>query len=86
MRHQKTPMQSQPTLDIHLGYWLRLVSNHVSGNFARALQERSVSVAEWVALNQIQGGTDMTPARLAWGDLEGAGQAAGKAMDRPDDE
>ena len=74
MRHQKTPMQSQPTLDIHLGYWLRLVSNHVSGNFARALQARSVSVAEWVALNQIQSGTDTTPARLA--DLMGMTRGA----------
>ena len=81
MRHQKTPMQSQPTLDIHLGYWLRLVSNHVSGNFARALQERSVSVAEWVALNQIQGGTDMTPARLA--DLMGMTRGAiSKVLDK----
>jgi DNA-binding MarR family transcriptional regulator len=65
VRNQKTPVQSRPTLDIHLGYWLRLVSNHVSGNFARALQERSVSVAEWVALNQIQRWADMTPAKLA---------------------
>jgi DNA-binding MarR family transcriptional regulator len=65
VRYQKTPVQSLPTLDIHLGYWLRLVSNRVSGNFARALQERSVSVAEWVALNQIQRWADMTPAKLA---------------------
>jgi DNA-binding MarR family transcriptional regulator len=65
VRIQKTSMQSPPTLDIHLGYWLRLVSNHVSGNFARALHERSVSVAEWVALNQVQRWADMTPARLA---------------------
>jgi DNA-binding MarR family transcriptional regulator len=65
MHKQKASMQALPTLDIHLGYWLRLVSNHVSGNFARALQERSVSVAEWVALNQIQRWADMTPAKLA---------------------
>ncbi|WP_158906025.1 MarR family winged helix-turn-helix transcriptional regulator [Burkholderia sp. L27(2015)] len=65
MRNQKTSLQSLPTLDIHLGYWLRLVSNRVSGNFARALQERNVSLAEWVALNQIQRWADMTPAKLA---------------------
>jgi DNA-binding MarR family transcriptional regulator len=65
VRKQKTSVQSSPALEIHLGYWLRLVSNHVSGNFARALQERSVSVAEWVALNQIPRWADMTPARLA---------------------
>lgn len=62
---QKSSVQPSSTLDIHLGYWLRLVSNNVSGNFARALQERSVSVAEWVALNQIQRWADMTPAKLA---------------------
>ena len=65
MRNQKKGVPSSPALETHLGYWLRLVSNHVSGNFARALQERSVSVAEWVALNQIQRWTDMTPAQLA---------------------
>jgi DNA-binding MarR family transcriptional regulator len=65
VRNQKKTVPSSPALETHLGYWLRLVSNHVSGNFARALQERSVSVAEWVALNQIQRWTDMTPAQLA---------------------
>lgn len=33
-------------LERHLGYWLRRVSNQVSGAFARALQERGLSVAE----------------------------------------
>jgi len=65
VRNQKTPVQSLSALDIHLGYWLRLVSNRVSSNFGRALQERSVSVAEWVALNQIQRCADVTPATLA---------------------
>lgn len=40
-------------LDSHLGYWLRRVSNHVSGAFARSLQAREVSVAEWVVLRQV---------------------------------
>jgi len=40
-------------LEDHLGYWLRRVSNHVSGAFARALQDRQVSVTEWVALRHI---------------------------------
>lgn len=52
-------------LEAHLGYWLRMVSNQVSGAFARALQERGLSVAEWVALNQIHSTADPTPARLA---------------------
>ena len=41
-------------LETHLGYWLRRVSNHVSGAFARALQQRNVSVAEWVVLVEIE--------------------------------
>jgi hypothetical protein len=39
-------------LENHLGYWLRLVSKQISAAFARALQERGLSVAEWVALLQ----------------------------------
>ena len=40
-------------LEEHVGYWLRLVSNHVSGSFARALQARHFTVAEWVALRRL---------------------------------
>lgn len=47
--------QAPATLEAHLGYWLRRVSNHVSSAFARALQERQVSVAEWVVLRLIYG-------------------------------
>jgi DNA-binding MarR family transcriptional regulator len=57
--------KSLPDLEDHLGYWLRLVSNQVSGAFARALQERSVSVAEWVALRHMHDRQDLTPGELA---------------------
>ena len=40
-------------LESHLGYWLRRVSNAVSGAFARALQEKQTSVAEWVLLREL---------------------------------
>ncbi len=40
-------------LEGHLGYWLRRVSNAVSGSFARALQEKQTSVAEWVLLREL---------------------------------
>lgn len=60
-----TSIQPAPALETHLGYWVRLVSNHISGTFARALQEQGLSVAEWVALNQIGTGTASTPAGLA---------------------
>ncbi len=52
-------------LEAHIGYWLRLVSNEVSGAFARALQQRHISVAEWVAMNQLGTSAGVTPARLA---------------------
>ncbi len=54
-----------PSLEVHLGYWLRHVSNHVSGAFAQALQARQVSVAEWVALWQIHNRPQITPGALA---------------------
>jgi DNA-binding MarR family transcriptional regulator len=54
-----------PTLDAHLGYWLRRVSNEVSGAFARALQTEGVSAAEWVALRLLHGEAKRTPGDLA---------------------
>lgn len=44
----------ETVLQSHLGYWLRHVSNSVSAAFARKLDARGVSVAEWVALQLIQ--------------------------------
>jgi DNA-binding MarR family transcriptional regulator len=52
-------------LHAHLGYWLRLVSNQVSGSFASALQEQQLSVAEWVALNHVEMHPHITAASLA---------------------
>ena len=40
-------------LDKHLGYWLRFVSNHVSGAFRHRLAGHDVTVAEWVALRSL---------------------------------
>jgi DNA-binding MarR family transcriptional regulator len=57
--------QPAPDLELHLGYWLRRVSNHVSGAFARALQRRHTSVAEWVVLCHVQGRSGITPGELA---------------------
>lgn len=42
-------------LHSHLGFWLRYVSNHVSGAFQRSVEAQGVSVSEWVALRQILG-------------------------------
>jgi DNA-binding MarR family transcriptional regulator len=45
--------KSIAALGDHLGYWLRLVSNHVSGAFAEKLAARDISVAEWVLLREL---------------------------------
>ena len=41
---------SPSSLDRHLGYWLRAVSNAVSRGFAARVEAEGVSVAEWVFL------------------------------------
>jgi len=52
-------------LESHLGYWLRRVSNAVSGSFARALGEKQTSVAEWVLLREIHDRKQTSPGELA---------------------
>ena len=41
------------SVEAHLGFWLRFVSNHVSGRFAKMLDQRELTVAEWVALRTL---------------------------------
>jgi DNA-binding MarR family transcriptional regulator len=41
------------SLESHLGYWLRYVSNHVSHAFALKLAAVGVTVAEWVILREL---------------------------------
>jgi len=52
-------------LEGRLGYWLRRVSNAVSGTFARALQEKQTSVAEWVLLRELYERGQTAPGELA---------------------
>jgi len=54
-----------PKLESHLGYWLRRVSNEVSGAFSRALQEKQTSVAEWVLLRELHERGRAAPGELA---------------------
>ena len=49
----------------HLGYWLRLVSNHVSYAFARRLAAKDVTVAEWAMMRALYGRKPMAPSRIA---------------------
>jgi DNA-binding MarR family transcriptional regulator len=52
------------SLENHLGYWLRYVSNHVSHAFARKVEAEGVSVAEWVVLREVYE-APMAPSALA---------------------
>jgi DNA-binding MarR family transcriptional regulator len=54
-----------PKLENHLGYWLRRVSNEVSGEFARSLQAKQTSVAEWILLCELHERSQATPGELA---------------------
>lgn len=45
--------RSAAPLEAHLGFWLRFVSNHVSVRFQKLLEERGVTVTEWVALRTL---------------------------------
>ncbi|MCS0503084.1 MarR family winged helix-turn-helix transcriptional regulator [Ancylobacter mangrovi] len=52
-------------LTTHLGFWLRMVSNHASQAFAQKLAEREVTVAEWCVLRTLYGRDPMPPSRVA---------------------
>ena len=47
-------------LRAHIGFWMRLVSNHVSYAFAHKLEASGVTVAEWVVLREMFSGDDTT--------------------------
>jgi DNA-binding MarR family transcriptional regulator len=54
-----------PALDAHLGFHLRMVSNHVSHAFAARLAEYGVTVAEWCLLRSLYAQPPTPPSRLA---------------------
>lgn len=51
-------------LEAHLGFWLRFVSNHVSGRFEKLLAAKAISVTEWVALRVLYQYPEVTHAEL----------------------
>jgi DNA-binding MarR family transcriptional regulator len=51
-------------LDAHLGYWLRYVSNQFSHALNRELEDKGVSLIEWIALRELYEG-DLRPSTLA---------------------
>lgn len=57
--------QATPSsLDAHLGFWLRFVSNHVSSRFQQLLEDKGVTVTEWVALRTLWSQDETTHAEL----------------------
>lgn len=52
-------------LTSHLGFWLRMVSNHVSRAFAAKVAERGVTVAEWALMRALYGREPTAPSRVA---------------------
>ena len=63
------------SLEAHLGFWLRFVSNHVTARFDSLLAERAISVTEWVALRTLYQSPDVTHAVL----IERLGMTKGAA-------
>jgi DNA-binding MarR family transcriptional regulator len=50
----RVPRQTElSSLESHLGYWIRYMSNHVSHAFALKLEAQAVTVAEWVVLRDL---------------------------------
>jgi DNA-binding MarR family transcriptional regulator len=57
----------QPVSDLtaHIGFWLRMVSNHVSYAFAAKLSAKEVTVAEWSLMRVLYGKEPTSPSRVA---------------------
>jgi DNA-binding MarR family transcriptional regulator len=52
-------------LKSHIGFWMRLVSNHVSHAFAHKLERSGVTVAEWVVMREMYGESLTSPSIVA---------------------
>lgn len=50
---RKHPGPGPSTLEDHVGFWLRYVSNHVSGRFRTLVESQGCTVSEWVALRTL---------------------------------
>lgn len=52
-------------LTAHTGYWLRMVSNAVSQDFARKVSDEGVTVAEWAFMRTLYDTNALAPSALA---------------------
>jgi DNA-binding MarR family transcriptional regulator len=60
-----SPTPPVSDLTAHIGFWLRMVSNHVSHAFAAKLADKEVTVAEWSLMRALYGKEPTSPSRLA---------------------
>ncbi len=68
-------------LEVHIGFWLRLVSNHVSHGFKLKLQDSGTTVAEWVVMRALFDRSGIKPSELS--DIVGLSRGAiSKLLDR----
>jgi DNA-binding MarR family transcriptional regulator len=58
-------MTTVSDLTTHTGYWMRMVSNGVSQEFARKVAGEGVTVAEWAFMRALYEEHDMAPSALA---------------------
>jgi DNA-binding MarR family transcriptional regulator len=56
---------SAAKLTDHTGYWLRMVSNAVSNEFARKVASEDVTVAEWAFMRALYDSEPLAPTVLA---------------------
>lgn len=59
------PTRPISDLTAHIGYWLRMVSNHVSAAFAAKLADKGVTVAEWCVMRALYDTDAIPPSHLA---------------------
>ena len=62
--HSGSPLRHPTPLHAHTGYWLRCASNQLSHALSRGLQDKGVTLAEWVVLRELYDG-DRRPCALA---------------------
>jgi DNA-binding MarR family transcriptional regulator len=65
MNQGKRTAEPVSELKKHIGFWMRLISNHVSHAFARKLDAGGVTVAEWVVLREMYESGRIAPSDVA---------------------
>ncbi len=58
-------MSDPARLEDHVGYWLRIVSNATSQGFARKVEAKGVTVAEWAFMRVLYDVEAFAPSELA---------------------